>query len=119
MNTINIDLYSLCDLLAEDFDCWTPPEFLKEWIDKLVSGHTLTRTAIVWGGENEDTGITLKGDIDAYLTANGHYEIPAGIKVSFVVTQELESKNIGPWSWSENDTNDMYSHQLGGVVTVH
>ena len=118
MTAINIDLYSLAALLGDEYDSWTSPECVQEWIDHLLAGHTLTSPAIIWA--ETKTGITLKGDIDAWLTSNGHYEIPAGTKVSLMVTEPLRSENHGQYSWTDVDpSGDMFSHQLGGVVTVH
>jgi hypothetical protein len=119
MTTINIDLYSLAALVDDEYDRWTKPSFVQEWIHTLEAGHTLTSTAIVWA-EKDNTGITLKGDIIAWLTTNGHYELPAGTKVSLVVTEPLRSENHGPYNWSEYDSSgDTFSHQLGGIVTIH
>ena len=122
MTTINIDFYSLAALVGDEYDGWTPPAIVQGWIDTLVAGHTLTSSADVFSDtrNKRSTDLTLTGDIDGFLSDDWVYIIPAGTKVSLVVTEPLRSINHGPYNWAELDpSGDMFSHELGGVVTIH
>ena len=122
MTTININLYSIAALVGDEYDGWTPPSVVQGWIDTLVAGHTLTTSADVFADtrQNKQSPITLTGNIDKFLSDDWVYIIPAGTRVSLVVTEPLTSTNHGPYNWAELDpSRDMFSHKLSGVVTVH
>jgi len=122
MTTININFYALAALVGDEYDGWTPPECVQEWIATLVAGHVLTSPADVFADTRNKRSIdlTLTGDIDQFLSDDWVYIIPAGTRVSLVVTEPLTSTNHGPYNWAELDpSGDMFSHKLSGVVTVH
>ena len=122
MTTININFYALAALVGDEYDGWTPPSVVEGWIDTLVAGHTLTSPADVFADTRNKRSIdlTLTGNIDGFLSDDWVYIIPAGTRVSLVVTKPLTSTNHGPYNWDDVDpSGDMFSHQLGGVVTVH
>jgi hypothetical protein len=92
MTTININFYALAALVGDEYDGWTPPSVVEGWIDTLVAGHVLTSPADVFADTRNKRSInlTLIGDIDQFLSDDWVYIIPAGTRVSLVVTEPAE-----------------------------